>query len=66
MSTFASKAVAYYNALTAPASLPPGIGVLNPYPQPEVQAIVGEFYTRFYADTTPRVFVLTRAGLGRV
>lgn len=58
MTTFASKAIAYYNALTEPNNLPPDIGVLNPYPQPEVRAIVSEFYTKFYNDTAPRVFVL--------
>ncbi|QJW88720.1 DUF4918 family protein [Spirosoma taeanense] len=58
MSTFADKAIAYYNSLTAPASLPPGVGAMNPYQQPEVRKIVGEFYTRFFSDTSPRVFVL--------
>ena len=58
MSTFADRAVAYYNALEAPTNLPPGIGVMNPYQQPAVQPIVGEFYRKFYSDSTPRVFVL--------
>ena len=56
--TFADRAIAYYNALDAPDNLPPGIGVMNPYQQPDVQQIVGEFYTKFYGDTNPRVFVL--------
>lgn len=58
MTTFADYAIAYYNALEAPANLPSGIGVMNPYQQPQVQRIVGEFYTKFYGDTNPRVFVL--------
>lgn len=58
MTPFADKAIAYYKALTAPGDLPPGVGVMNPYQQPEVQQIVGEFYTKFYNDTNPRVFVL--------
>ena len=58
MTTFVDKAIAYYNALTAPTNVPPGVGVINPYQQPEVQQIVGEFYTKFYCDTNPRVFVL--------
>lgn len=58
MTTFADHAIAYYNALRAPDNLPPGIDVMNPYQQPEVQRIVGEFYTKFYNDTNPRVFVL--------
>lgn len=56
--TFACHAIAYYNALETPASLPPGVGVMNPYGQPDVRRIVNEFYTKFYSDTNPRVFVL--------
>ena len=58
MNTFADRAIAYYNALEAPANLPPGVGVMNPYQQPGVQRIVGEFYAKFYGDNNPRVFVL--------
>ncbi len=58
MTTFADRATAYYNTLEAPVNLPPGIGVMNPYQQPDVQRIVGEFYGKFYADNNPRVFLL--------
>lgn len=58
MKTFADNAIAYYNALEAPTNLPPGIGVMNPYKQPDVQQIVNSFYTRFFSDTNSRVFVL--------
>jgi hypothetical protein len=58
MTTFADHAISYYNALSAPTSLPPGVEVMNPYQEPAVQQIVGEFYTKFYSDTQPRVFVL--------
>ena len=58
MTTFADCAIAYYNALEAPANLSPGIDVMNPYQQPDVQQIVGEFYGKFYSDTNPRVFLL--------
>lgn len=58
MTTFADKAIAYYNALAAPTNLPPGVGVMNPYQKPEVQPIVREFYVKFYSDTNPRVFLL--------
>ncbi len=58
MVTFADKAIAYYNALAAPTSLPPGISVMNPYQQPEVQQVVGAFYSRFFNDTNPHVFIL--------
>lgn len=58
MTTFADKAIAYYHALTAPVNLPPGVGVINPYQQPDVQAITQAFYTKFFSDSHPRVFVL--------
>lgn len=58
MPLFADRAIAYYNALQAPANLPPGVGVMNPYRQTDVQDVVGQFYTKFYADDQPRVFVL--------
>ncbi len=58
MTTFADKAIAYYNSLAAPVNLPPDIGVINPYQRPEVKGIVSEFYTRFFTDNNPRVFVL--------
>ncbi len=58
MTNFAEKAIAYYNTLTAPTQLPPGIGVMNPYERPEVQRIVDEFYSKFYSDDKPRVFML--------
>ncbi|MBD2751676.1 uracil-DNA glycosylase family protein [Spirosoma validum] len=58
MTTFADKAITYYNTLSAPTKLPPGVGVMNPYQQSDVQRIVEEFYTKFYSDTNPRVFIL--------
>ena len=58
MTTFADKAIPYYHQLAAPANLPPGIDVMNPYLSPVVQDIVRTFYTRFYQDTNPRVFLL--------
>jgi len=58
MTTFADRAIAYYNALEVPSSLPPGVGAMNPYQQPEVQRVVTEFYTKFFSDSNPRVFIL--------
>lgn len=58
MTTFAHKAIRYYENLVAPANLPPGIGVMNPYQSPAVQEIVHSFYTRFFSDTNPRIFLL--------
>ena len=58
MTSFADKAIAYYNTLAAPTNLLLGVGVMNPYQQLMVQQIVGEFYTKFFSDTKPRVFIL--------
>lgn len=55
---FADQAITYYNTLSAPPTLPPGVGVMNPYQQPVVQRIIEEFYTKFYSDTEPRIFIL--------
>lgn len=58
MTTFADHAITYYNNLAAPATLPTGVGAMNPYQQPDVQQIVKEFYTKFFSDNNPRIFVL--------
>lgn len=58
MTTFADKAIRYYENLDVPTNLPPGIGVMNPYRTPAVQELVHSFYTRFFSDTRPRVFLL--------
>jgi hypothetical protein len=67
MTTFADRAIAYYNALEAPSSLPPGVGAMNPYQQPEVQRVVTEFYTKFFLIPTRACsyWASTPADLGR-
>ncbi|GAB3691636.1 hypothetical protein GCM10027592_09810 [Spirosoma flavus] len=56
--TFADKAISYYNSLVAPTNLPAGVEVMNSFQEPDVQRIVVEFYTKFFRDTNPRVFLL--------
>lgn len=56
--TFADRAIDYYLRLAESAGLPPGVSAMNPYLRPEVQAVVREFYQKFYADSGPRVYVL--------
>ena len=56
--TFADRAIAYYLGLQEPDNLPAGVSAMNPYVDPMVQAIVGQFYTKFYADNIPRVYIL--------
>ena len=56
--TFADRAIAYYLGLQESANLPAGVSAMNPYADPTVQAIVSQFYTKFYANNTPRVYIL--------
>ena len=56
--TFADRALAYYLGLSEPVGLPAGVSAMNPYANPIVQDIVGQFYTKFYADNNPRVYIL--------
>lgn len=57
-STFAQRAIAYYLGLNVPDNLPTGVSAMNPYADPAVQAIVEQFYTKFYSDNRPRVYIL--------
>jgi len=58
MSTFADRAIEYYNQLQTPAGLPPDVSVINPYQRPEVQQIVKTFFGKFFNDNQPRVYLL--------
>ncbi|KAA9349079.1 uracil-DNA glycosylase family protein [Larkinella humicola] len=58
METFADRAIAYYLGLKEPTNLPSGVGALNPYRQPEIQAIVKQFFTTYFSDNSPRVYIL--------
>lgn len=56
--TFSDRAIAYYLGLSVPSDLPTGVSAMNPYADPAVQAIVRQFYTKFYHDNQPRVYIL--------
>lgn len=56
--TFANRAINYYLGLKEPTDLPTGVSALNPYATMVVQDIVEQFYTKFYSDNNPRVFIL--------
>jgi hypothetical protein len=58
MSTFAERAIDFYNNLRIKTSLPAGSIILNPYDNPEVQIIVSDFFKRFYNDRQERVILL--------
>jgi len=57
MMTFADKAIAFFKSLHFPAPLPKPIQVMNPYQDKATFEIVEAFFRRFYADTSPRVFL---------
>lgn len=56
-STFASRAINFYENLREPTNLPAGVWAMNPYRVPEVQRIGREFYGKFFNDNHPRVFI---------
>ncbi|XWW45673.1 DUF4918 family protein [Fibrella sp. USSR17] len=56
--SFASRAIQFYLDQREPDNLPPGVSAMNPYAGPVVQGIVTKFYTKFYSDQQPRVFIL--------
>ncbi|KAB7732804.1 DUF4918 family protein [Rudanella paleaurantiibacter] len=56
--SFAQRAISFYERLSEPTNLPPGVSALNPHRTPEVQRIGREFYGKFFNDEHPRVYVL--------
>lgn len=54
METFASRVLRFYKQLRYTGTLPPGINVMNPYENKEVQRIIRLFYDKFYNDTKRR------------
>ncbi|OGU61833.1 MAG: DUF4918 domain-containing protein [Ignavibacteria bacterium RIFOXYB2_FULL_35_12] len=58
MPTFADTAIKYFTKLKAPAQLPSGVQILNPYENESVKSAVKEFYQIFYDDERKRIFVL--------
>lgn len=56
--TFAQKVIRYLLNLHPTETLPSTVEVINPYQRTEVQETVRQFYTRFFDDKHPRVFLL--------
>ncbi|MFN3344057.1 MAG: uracil-DNA glycosylase family protein [Chloroherpetonaceae bacterium] len=57
MSTFADKAIPFFQSLRLDARLPKAIEVMNPYRDVATLNIVKAFFQKFYADNNPRVFL---------
>lgn len=59
MNTFGEKVIAFHNNLSFSKKLPAGVRILNPFQgNPEVQAILEEFYTRFFSDNHQRKMLI--------
>lgn len=56
--TFADKVLAFNQSLTISTKLPKGVGVLNPFQQPEIFRLCKLFYKKYYNDNTTRTLIL--------
>lgn len=54
----ADKIIQFLQGLEWPKPLPEGIGILNPWKQPEVMEVCRRFYSAYYADDRPRTLIL--------
>jgi hypothetical protein len=54
--TFGSRVSHFYAALTPP-QLPKGVGVMNPYTDPQVRKYVGAFLNQYFNDNDPRLLI---------
>lgn len=59
MNTFADKIIAFNEQVEFTGSLPEGIRIMNPFKEnPEVLALSGAFYKKFYNDNQQRHLIL--------
>jgi hypothetical protein len=56
--TFADKAIAYFARLKPPGRLSPGVQPLYPHKDPAVQAVIRDFFSRYYADEHQRTMLI--------
>jgi hypothetical protein len=56
--TFAGCVLRFFKLLKAPAALPKGIEVLNPYQDPATFRLCQKFYTQYYNDALDRQFII--------
>ena len=54
----AQKILRFYQDLKIPDGLPAGIGVMNPYANPDCMEVCRKFYERFYNDNRRRYVIL--------
>jgi hypothetical protein len=59
MATFAEKVISFCKDLDFQGSLPPGISIMNPFRNdPEIIAVISQFYRKFYDDHNSRHIIL--------
>ena len=58
MPTFADKALKYFNGIKSPDRLPPGIELVNPYENKEVNSVIKSFFNKYFNDNNKRIFIL--------
>lgn len=56
--TFGEQVLAFYRMLRAPSLRGLGVDVMNPYREPEARRCTEAFYTKFFADSGRRVFLI--------
>lgn len=59
MSSFAEKAIFFFNELEFREKLPEGINIMNPFREnPEIMTVITRFFLKFYNDENPRHIIL--------
>lgn len=58
MNSFGEKAIDFYTHLKIDSELPEGVGVLDPYLNPEAQSIIHSFFNKYYRDGDERIVIL--------
>ena len=56
-STQADAILEFYRKLRPRFALPAGISIMNPYQDPEAQAVASQFYQKYYGDSRPRWWI---------
>ena len=55
---FSEKVLAFLAQLQIRGNIPRGVGVLNPYQDPDAFELCRQFYSKYYGDTATRVMVI--------
>lgn len=58
MVTFTDKIVPFFASLKIDTALPEGISVLNPYQDADVMTLLGDYFRRYYNDTSVRIPII--------